>query len=254
MTRTPEAANMPPEVNVVRGDLTIPESLDECLDGVDTAFLLWTTHGSAAPGAVETIARHGCRLVFLSSPHRTPHPFFQQRNPMAVMFAEIERLIEASGIPVTYLRPGMFASNSLSWWLPQIRSGDVVRWPFAEAATAPIHEKDIAAVAVRCLLDARHDGSDYVLTGPESLTQRQQVETIGEVLDRPLRMDEISPDKARLELGFPTPVMNMLLNAWAAAVGQPAFLTDIVAEVTGKQPLTFRDWVVDHTGEFQSSV
>jgi uncharacterized protein YbjT (DUF2867 family) len=39
MTRTPEAANMPPGVNVVRGDLTIPESLDECLDGVDTTFL-----------------------------------------------------------------------------------------------------------------------------------------------------------------------------------------------------------------------
>src|SRR6476619_4534071 len=66
MTRSPEAANMPPEVNVVRGDLTIPESLDECLDGVDTTFLVWTTHGSAAPDAVETIARHGCRLVFLS--------------------------------------------------------------------------------------------------------------------------------------------------------------------------------------------
>jgi uncharacterized protein YbjT (DUF2867 family) len=170
---------------------------------------------------------------------------------MAVMFAEIERLIEASGIRVTYLRPGMFASNALSWWLPQIQRGDVVRWPYADAPTAPIHENDIAAVAVRCLLDAGHDGSDYVLTGLESLTQRQQIETIGELLGRLLRMQEISPDQAHSELGFPRPVIDMLLNAWAAAVGQPAFVTDTVAEVTGKQPRTFRDWVIDHRSEFR---
>ena len=129
-----------------------------------------------------------------------------------------------------------------------------MRWPYADAPTAPIHENDIAAVAVRCLLDSGHEGSDYVLTGPQSLTQRQQVETIGEVLNRPLRMQEISPDEARSELGFPTQVMDMLLNAWAAAVGQPAFVTDTVAEVTGKQPRTFRDWVIDHSSKFCSSV
>jgi hypothetical protein len=51
------------------------------------------------------------------------------------------------------LRPGMFA-NARSWWGPQIRASDVVRWPYADAATAPIHEGDIAAVAVRALLEA----------------------------------------------------------------------------------------------------
>ena len=47
--------------------------------------------------------------------------------------------------------PGMFAANALTWWAPQIRAADVVRWPYAAAPTAPIHERDIAAVAVpRC--------------------------------------------------------------------------------------------------------
>ena len=29
---------MPPQVEVVRGDLTVPETLDPCLEDVDTVF------------------------------------------------------------------------------------------------------------------------------------------------------------------------------------------------------------------------
>jgi uncharacterized protein YbjT (DUF2867 family) len=250
MTRNPSAADLPSEVEVVRGDLTVPESLANCLDGVETVFLVWTATGNAAPAAVDLIAGQSRRLVFLTSPHQTPHPFFQQPNPLATMFAEIERLIEASSLRWTFLRPGMFAANSLSWWAPLTRACDVVRWPYADAPTAPIHERDIAAVAVRALLEPGRECAEYVLTGPESLTQREQVATIGEVLGRPLRMEEISPDQAREELGFPPPAMNMLLNAWAAAIGQPAFVTDAVAEVTGVPARTFRDWVFDHAKQF----
>ena len=107
-------------------------------------------------------------------------------------------------------------------------------------------------MAVRALVETGDERADYVLTGPESLTQREQVDKIGEVINRPLRMEEMSPDEARLELGFPTPVMNMLLNSWAAAMGQPAFVTDTVAEVTGNPARTFRDWVTDHAAEFRT--
>src|SRR5262249_57788490 len=82
------------------------------------------------------------------------------------------------------------------WWAPQIRAGDVVRWPYAAAPTAPIHERDIAAVAVRALVEDGHDGAEYVLTGPQSLTQCEQVATIGDVIGRPLRFEEMSPEAA----------------------------------------------------------
>jgi uncharacterized protein YbjT (DUF2867 family) len=36
MTRDPDAAGLPPHVEVVRGDLTVPESLDSCLRDIDT--------------------------------------------------------------------------------------------------------------------------------------------------------------------------------------------------------------------------
>jgi len=84
----------------------------------------------------------------------------------------------------------MFAANALRWWAPQIRAGNVVRWPYADAPTVPIDERDIAAVAVRMLCEEGHGGEDYVLTGPQSLSQSEQVRIIGEALGRSLRFEE----------------------------------------------------------------
>lgn len=251
LTRDPASADLAAPVEVMRGDLTVPETLDLCLDGVDAVFLVWTTDPTAVSAAVDRIARYARHIVFLSSPHQTPHPLFQQPNLLAKMHAEIERLIKASGLDWTFLRPGMFAANARSWWAPQIRIRDIVRWPFAEAPTAPIHEGDIARVAASALTETRHHGAEYVLTGPQSLTQREQVEIIGDVIGRPLRFEEISPETARQELPFPTPALNMLLAAWAAALGQPALVTSTVAEITGAPALSFRDWVNDNVAAFR---
>jgi uncharacterized protein YbjT (DUF2867 family) len=78
-------------------------------------------------------------------------------------------MIETLGLDWTFLRPGIFAANSETWWAPQIRAGGVVRWPLVGVHTAPIHEFDIAAVAVRVLCEGGHAKREYVLTGPESL-------------------------------------------------------------------------------------
>jgi len=253
LARDPDSAILPSQVEIVRGDLTVPETLNPALDDVDVVFLVWTAPATAVAPAMERIAKHVPRVVFLSSPHRTPHPFFQQPNPLATMHADIERLIEASRLQWTFLRPGMFASNALLWWAPQIRADEVVRWPYAQAPTAPIHERDIAAVAARILRDDGHGGEDYVVTGPESLSQMEQVGIIGETIGRPVRFEEISPEEARRELLtiMPLPVINMLLNAWAAAMGQPAFVTSTFADITGTPARTFRDWSIDHATQFR---
>ncbi len=255
MTRNPDAAALPPQVEVMRGDLTVPETLERCLEETDTVFLVWVAPPDAVAGALERIAKHARRIVFLTAPLKTPHPFFQQPNPARVVAERIERLIETSGVEWTFLRAGMFAGNARHFWGPQIRTGDVVRWPYLNAPTAPTDERDVAAVAVRTLREDRHAGAEYVVTGPQSLTQGEQVHTIGRAIGRSLRVEEISPDEARSELlpvlGSST-VVNMLLNAWAAAIGQPAFVTSTFAEVTGAPPRTFLEWATDHAAEFMA--
>jgi uncharacterized protein YbjT (DUF2867 family) len=253
LTRRPELAGLPPGVDVVQGDLSAPETLDTGLAGAAAVFLMWLGPLDGAAATVDRIAAHAKRVVLLTSPHTINHPFFQQPNPLRLVHAGIEDLVQGSGVQWTILRPGVFALNSLSWWAPQIRSGDVVRWFHAGAATAPIHEDDIAAVAVRALCDDGHDGKQYVLTGPESLIQREQVEIIGRALGRGLSFEELTPQSARLQMladGFPPFAADMLLNAYAAAVGLPAFVTSTVAVVTGARARTFQQWALDHAADF----
>ena len=249
LTRRPEAAGLPEAVEVVAGDLTVPGSLDAALQGIGAAFLVWTAAPDTAPAVVERLAAHAPRVVLLSSPHRTPHPFFQQPNPMAAFHAHLERLVADSGVPATLIRPGMFASNARFWWAPQIRGGDGVRWPCGAAETAPVDERDVAAVAARALRDEGHAGGDYVLTGPESLSQAEQVAAIGDAIGRPLRFEEMPPDEFRRAM--PAAVADMLLAAWHAALGRPAYVTSTVADVTGSPARAFRRWAADHADAFR---
>jgi uncharacterized protein YbjT (DUF2867 family) len=252
LTRRPATAGLPAAVEVVSGDLTVPESLDAGLQGVSAVFLVWTAPPTTAQAVVERLATHTRRVVFLSSPHKTPHPFFQQPNPMARFHAEVERLIAAAGLESTMIRPGMFASNAVLWWAATIRDGDVVRWPYGAAETAPIDERDVAAVVARALYEDGHAGGDYVLTGPESLSQEEQVRIIGDAIGRRIQFEELSPEKFRREMAgrWPGPVVDMLLAAWGATIGHPAFVTSTVSNIVGSPPRTFREWAADHAAAF----
>ena len=252
MSRNSNIAGLPQGVEAVRGDLCQPETLDACLDGIETVFLVWQLPLAPFTAALQRIASRAKSVVLLTSPHRTPHPFYQQPNALRSVHAGVEQLIEQSGLQWTFLRPSPFALNSVFWWGPQIRRGNVVRWNYAMAATAPIHEHDIAAVAVRALCDERHAAMEYVLTGPESLTQREQVEIIGDVIGRPLQYEELSPAAAResMSAAMSPAIADMLLTAYAAATDRPALVTSTVADVTGEPARSFRQWAEDHAAAF----
>jgi len=199
--------------------------------------------------------KHARRIVYLTAPLKTPHPFFQQPNSSRTIAERVERLIEQSGLEWTFIRAGMFAGNARHFWGPQIRAGGVIRWPYLDAPTAPTDERDVAMVAVRALCDDAYAGAEYVVTGPESLTQAEQIRTIGRAIGRSLQLEEMTPEEARTELlpvlGSPV-FINMLLNAWAAALGQPAFVSSSFLEVTGRTARPFLEWAADYASEFRA--
>ena len=97
----------------------------------------------------------------------------------------VEDAVKAAGVDWTILRCGGFATNTLTW-AASVRAEGAVRFPYGEAALALLAEQDVAAAAVRVLLDSGHAGQTYALTGSESLTQIQQAEAIGKAIGRPM--------------------------------------------------------------------
>ena len=94
-----------------------------------------------------------------------------------------------------------------------------------------------------------------VLTGPEALSHARQVAVIGEVLGRRLAFHELSPDGFRRETvaTWPSSAVEMLLAAWGAAVGHPAYVTSAVADLTGTPAYSFGDWVAAHADSFRNA-
>lgn len=119
------------------------------------------------------------------------------------------------------MRPGAFAYNTIRLWGETIRRESVVRSPYGDARIAPMHEADIAAVAVTALLDDGHAGAKYVLTGPESLSQREQVEIIGKATGRTIRFEELTEEQAERD-GVPTMPLDYLRSAVGAPCRDPA--------------------------------
>ncbi|MER5394699.1 NAD(P)H-binding protein [Saccharopolyspora sp. NPDC002686] len=250
LTRNPGAAVFPPDVEVIGGDLGLPETLEPALAGVERAYLF--PHDGAAAFAEFAKKAGVSRIVALSSASAGDEYKFDFNHESHLKHLGVELAVEESGIDCTAIRPGAFASNSLLW-ANTIRSGAVVRAPFAAAAQALIHEADIAAVAAAALLEDGHVGAKYTLSGPATITIADQVRTIGAALGREIPFEELSPEQARSELGqhVPEDVLQLLLGYWAEAVDNPDPVLPTVEQVTGRPPRTFAQWVADHASDFR---
>ncbi|MEU3557265.1 SDR family oxidoreductase [Streptomyces fragilis] len=245
--RVPGDLSVPRGVEVAELDLTRPATFDAALRGVDGAFLYAEPDG--AKELFEAAARAGVRHVVLLSSSTVSGPA-AATDPLAAHHAAVEDALAASAVPGTVLRPGAFASNALGW-SHAIAAGQPVRIPFADAHTAPVHEDDIADAAVAALGDASSAGRTITLSGPRSITFREQLAVLGALLGREIPVHELTREEAEEEMGrfMPAPVLTSLLDQWEAAVGRPAEVHD-VAPVTGRPGRTFESWAREHLDAF----
>ena len=248
--REPAKAGLPPGVPAARADLDRPDTLGPALDGAERAFLY--AHPDGIGGFVTAARQAGLRRVVLLS-SAAINRVGPEGSPIARRHRAVEVALEESGLEWTFLRGGMFATNTLAWWRRSIREESVVRTAYPAAHTAPVHEADIAAVAVAALTHDGHAGRTYQLWGSESVTVREQVAQIATAVDRPIELELISPDQARTELGrtMPPAAVEAVLGVWAAGTGRPAEISTVVAETTGSPARNFAQWAADHADDFR---
>lgn len=251
VSRSPATADLPGAAEVVPGDLAEPQSLGPYLADVDAVLLVWPfVHAGPAAELLDLVP--GRRLVYLSA-EGVPDDPAEAADGITLMHTTIERLIVERSVAWTFLRPTGFATNTLDW-APQIRTSDVVRAPFGTLARPLIHERDIAAAAVRALVDDGHAGQIHHLSGPARLTQAEQVATIGEALGRPIRFEEQPLADARaamLASWGDVDTVDHILAAWSDMSVHPEPVTDTVEKLTGVPARTFRHWAFDHANDFR---
>lgn len=246
LTRDPNKAGLPAGAEVVAGDLSDAQSLPAALQGVSAVFLLAVVPGFA-PAFLSAAREAGVRRIVFQSSGAVDDEAPEQPNPIAAFHHDIERQIRESGLEWTFLRLEVASADALQWAFDvpaQLKAGDVVRGPYAEAAGSPIHPADFAAAAIAALTRDEHAGKVYHLTGPQSLTHVEQIRLLGEALGRPLRYEELSPEAARQAISPYAPA-DVLFEMWQRYIGTPAPVTDTVQRLTGRAPRSVKEWAAD---------
>jgi uncharacterized protein YbjT (DUF2867 family) len=249
-SRNPATAGFPPQLQVAAADLEEPETLPAALAGAGSVFLYAKPAG--IQGFVAAARAAGVRHVVLLSSAAVVNAD-AEHNPIARQHRAVELAIEQSGIDWTFIRPGMFAANTRWWWTESIRTASIVRIPYPDAQTAPVHEKDMSALAVTALTEPGHGRQAYTVYGPESLTLRRQAGHIGDAIGREIRLEVISREQAQAELSKTMPPIGAetILRAWEAGNGIPARTSVIVEKITGRPAHTFAQWAADHADDFR---
>jgi uncharacterized protein YbjT (DUF2867 family) len=246
LSRNPGKLNFPEGVEAVSGDLTKMETLRAALDGVEKVF--WVLPLDANFNFPRIAQQSGVRHIVLLSALAVE---FGLENAIGRLHLNAEQAVRESGVAWTFLRPGGFMTNSLQW-ADSIRSEGVVRIPLGDISGAAIDSRDIAAVAAKALSSDGHEGKIYTLSGPEVITPRQQVGTLGDVLGRDIGFEVIPDDIARgyMLRGMPAEVVDALFDMSKRGQGISTVLPT-VEEVTGRPPHTFKQWSIDHIEAFK---
>lgn len=248
----PAVGKLPAEVELYRGDLRDPDSVDAALEGVDGVLWMWPFFSvgvETAPAVLAKIEQHASRVALVSSVG--VHIGLERRDNNC--HAYLEELLRASTVDWTFLRTTGFMANALGF-ADQIKNGGVVHFPHGAAARTAVDEADLAAVATRTLTGHGHGRREYLVTGPEVLTQEQQVHIIGDVIGRKLAWQDVHAQTARDQMvatGWPPSYADGALDYFAMLTKEPEVGSKVVEEVTGRPAHTFREWAEEHAGAFQ---
>ena len=231
----------------VRFDFGDPSTFEAALRGVGRVFLLRPPR-LARPRRdfgpfIAAMRRAGVgQVVFLSVRGAARNPLLPHHG--------IEKLLEASGLAWTHLRPNDFMQNLATVHRADIRDRDEIWAPAGRGRTSFVDVRDVAEAAARTLTEPGHERSAYTLTGGEAFGLADVAVLLSEKLGRPVAYRNpgipafLRHNRAAgrpLALGF---VMTGVYTA--ARLGLAAEVAPDLARLLGRPATALRSFIGDY--------
>lgn len=249
-----KAKELPKTVEVVQMEYEQPETVLAAFAGATKLYLVPPSdphrdRSKLAPIMVEAAKKAGIEYIVLIS------AIGIDREPILPadreLYLQVEDLVVSSGISYTVLRASWFNQNFISpmFFGPQIQQG-ILSLPVGEGKAGWIDTRDIAAVAAIVLTQRGHDNKIYNLTGPQLLTTNEVTVILSQVAGREIKFMDI-PEEAYAQavksFGVREETIQKMLDLtrkWQLNVH--GFITQDVEKITGKKPISFEQFAIDH--------
>ena len=243
-----------PEVEIVEMDFKDQNSLHAAFTHMEKVFMVTPftqDQVEMAKTLVDEAKKAGVKhLVRLSVINADA----EQGVTIGKWHREIEKYIEDSGIPYTFLRPSSFMQNFINYDAASIRNEGRFYHTTGNGKIAMIDVRDIAAVGVEVLTGSGHEGKAYELTGPEALSYQEAAQIMSEVTGKQVQFVDVPADAAKsamLENQMPEWMVDAMLELEAACKENRFSETSgAVQQLTGRKPYSFRQFVEDHKENF----
>lgn len=227
-----------------------PNSLKAAFEDAETLFLLLPFHPEMvnwAKNAVEAAKAAGVKHIVRSSGAGADS---SASFMMPKVQGQIDDLVRNSGLNYTLVGPASFMQNFFNHHGQDVANG-AIYMPVGNGKIGWVDTRDIAAVnAVVLQNPASYEGQTLTVTGGENLNYAECVATLSEVLGREISFTDV-PDEAAEEalkgFGMPQFSVDMLMSLnQIIKAGYAEGVTDTVEKITGKKPITFRQFAEDY--------
>jgi uncharacterized protein YbjT (DUF2867 family) len=248
-----DPANVPEGVQVVIADFADAAALSRALQGVDKVFLVCSPIPQLVEletNAISACKRAAIQYVVLSSALGAGS--FNASFPG--WHAKVEKVLEASGLNFSIVRPNSFMQNIVTYYAPTIRTQGTFYASMGASRVSFIDVGDIGAFVAKLFSTTGHEGRTYELNGPEAFTYKQVADLISQVTGKPVQYVDLPAPQLRqsmLAAGMPEWQADALLDLQRYYVdGGGGKVDSVVAGILGREPTRLAKFLQDSVPAF----
>ena len=161
----------------------------------------------------------------------------------------IEKLVAASGLSYTILRPGWFMQNFGTWFLHDLRDEGKLYLPAGRSKSAFVDVRDTAAVVERTFTEPIHDGHTYELTSDQALDHYEVAALFTRILHRKIEYVELSPEEyiaRELAQGHSESAARFTVGLYEIVrTGKEAHISPDIPNILGRPPIRLEQYIED---------
>lgn len=236
------------KVKTVKFDFTNSETFVSAFQNIDILFLL-------RPPQISDVNKYFAPLIEIIKQSSVKHIVFLSvqgvEKSKIIPHHKIEKLIVASKIPYTFLRPAYFMQNFTTTLHNDLVNKQRIYLPAGQAKFTIIDLEDIGAVTAKVLTEPQnHSNKSYDLTNNETLTFTEMAEKISNEIGK--KINFISPNLfqffcAKRKENLPSMlILVMIMLHYFPRFQKTPNTTEWVKIITGDEPKTFDEFVTSN--------